>query len=144
MPLRLAATTSFSRSSLLQTFKVSRYVQPREEGDMKLFSLLTVWFIALAAPPAFAAGPFELLDGDRVVFLGNTLIEREQRSAYWETVLTIRYPHRRIQFRNLGWSGDTVFGEARAGFGTPADGFRQLKEHVLRSADGDLHRLRIE
>jgi lysophospholipase L1-like esterase len=83
------------------------------------------------APPASAAGHFELVDGDRVVLLGNTLIEREQRYGYWETLLTIRYPHRRIQFRNLGWSGDTVFGEARAGFGTLADGFRRLKEHVL-------------
>src|SRR6185312_12691836 len=34
-------------------------------------------------------------------------------------------------FRNLGWSGDTVFGDARAGFGTQVDGFRHLKEHVL-------------
>jgi lysophospholipase L1-like esterase len=84
-----------------------------------------------ASVPAFAAGPFELVDGDRVVFLGNTLIEREQRYGYWETLLTIRYPHRRIQFRNLGWSGDTVFGDARAGFGSMADGFRDLKEHVL-------------
>src|SRR5262249_40183438 len=30
-----------------------------------------------------------------------------------------------------GWSGDTVFGQARAGFGSTADGFRHLKEHVL-------------
>src|SRR5262249_36735193 len=30
----------------------------------------------------------------------------------------------------LGWSGDTVFGHARAGFGTVADGFNQLKAHV--------------
>src|SRR5438105_2811117 len=78
-----------------------------------------------------AADRFELVDGDRVVFLGNTLIEREQRYGYWETLLTIRYPHRHIQFRNLGWSGDTVFGDARAGFGWAADGFRHLKDHVL-------------
>src|SRR5438270_8922814 len=85
----------------------------------------------VASVSASAAAPFELVDGDRVVLLGNTLIEREQRYGYWETLLTIRYPHRRIQFRNLGWSGDTVFGDARAGFGTTADGFRHLKEHVL-------------
>ena len=35
-----------------------------------------------------------------------------------------------MQFRNLGWSGDTVWGEARSGFGTVADGFEQLKKHV--------------
>lgn len=87
--------------------------------------------LALGAPPARAANAFELVDGDRVVLLGNTLIEREQRYGYWETALTRRYPDRSITFRNLGWSGDTVFGEARAGFGGPADGFRHLKEHVL-------------
>jgi lysophospholipase L1-like esterase len=80
---------------------------------------------------AGAAEPFELKDGDRVVLLGNTLIEREQRYGYWEAALTSRYPGRNVVFRNLGWSGDTVFGHARAGFGSTADGFRHLKEHVL-------------
>ena len=77
------------------------------------------------------AEKFELRDGDRVVFLGNTLIEREQKYGYLETALTERYPNRNVTFRNLGWSGDTVWGEARAVFGTQADGFRALKEHVL-------------
>ena len=71
------------------------------------------------------------MDGDRVVWLGNTMIEREQRYGYWETVLTSQHPDKGISFRNLGWSGDTVFGEARAGFGSAADGFRHLKTHVL-------------
>lgn len=79
---------------------------------------------------AAAIETFELRDGDRVVMLGNTLIEREQRYGYWEAELTRHYPTRNIIFRNLGWSGDTVFGEARARFGTAADGFRHLKEHV--------------
>jgi hypothetical protein len=74
---------------------------------------------------------FSLRDGDRVVLIGSTLIEREQRYGYWETALTRRYPDKSIIFRNLGWSGDTVFGDARAGFGTQADGFRHLKDHVL-------------
>jgi lysophospholipase L1-like esterase len=77
------------------------------------------------------AGEFQLKDGDRVIFLGNTLIEREQRTGYWETMLTSRYPDKNITFRNLGWSGDTVWGDARASFGTAADGFRELKEHVF-------------
>ncbi len=89
-----------------------------------------VW-VASIASLACAAEPFELRQGDRVVWLGNTLIEREQRDGYWEAALTRRYPGRAITFRNLGWSGDTVFGHARAGFGTTADGFQHLKEHVL-------------
>lgn len=91
------------------------------------------WFILLSlvgrAVPV-SAETLELKDGDRVVLIGSTLIEREQRYGYWETMLTSRYPARNIQFRNLGWSGDTVWGEARAGFGTPADGYKALLEHV--------------
>jgi lysophospholipase L1-like esterase len=87
--------------------------------------------LAVAAPAVRAAEPFALKDGDRVVFVGNTLIEREQRYAYWETAFTSRYPDKNVTFRNLGWSGDTVFGDARAGFGTQKDGFNHLKEHVL-------------
>jgi lysophospholipase L1-like esterase len=43
-----------------------------------------------------------------------------------ETALTAGYPDRQITFRNLGWSGDTVFGEARAVFGSAEDGFQRL------------------
>jgi lysophospholipase L1-like esterase len=78
-----------------------------------------------------AAEPFRLSDGDRVVLVGNTLIEREQRYGYWETALTRLFSGKKIVFRNLGWSGDTVFGLARAGFGSQADGFKHLREHVL-------------
>jgi lysophospholipase L1-like esterase len=93
--------------------------------------LLALCVIPSAVLVARAAEAWQLLDGDRVVLVGSTLIEREQRYGYWETALIRRYPGRNIMFRNLGWSGDTVFGEARAGFDTPADGFRRLKEHVL-------------
>ncbi len=87
---------------------------------------------ACAADAAKPAKPeaFNLNDNDRVVLLGNTLIEREQRYGYWEAALTARFPDKNIQFRNLGWAGDTVWGQARAGFGTQADGFKHLKEHV--------------
>ena len=90
--------------------------------------------VSIAPPPSFAAAPaekFALRDGDRVVLIGNTLIERAATYGYLETALTERYPERNIIFRNLGWSGDTVWGDARAQFGTAADGFRQLKDHVL-------------
>ncbi|HEV3163908.1 MAG TPA: SGNH/GDSL hydrolase family protein [Isosphaeraceae bacterium] len=80
---------------------------------------------------ADAEARFELIDGDRVVLIGNTFVESDQSHGYLETLLTARWPDRTITFRNLGWSGDTVFGEARARFGTPADGFQHLKEHVL-------------
>jgi hypothetical protein len=92
-------------------------------------ALLCLGLVArsLAAPPD---APFELRDGDRVVLLGGTFIERDQEYGYLETLLTSRFPDRTITFRNLGWSGDTVRGEARSRFGPPAEGFDHLKTHV--------------
>ncbi len=64
------------------------------------------------------------------MLLGSTFIERAQSHGYLETALTSRFPGRKIQFRNLGWSGDNVRGEARAGFGPVELGFEELKTHV--------------
>ena len=96
---------------------------------MKHLPFLALSLCSFAIDGVRAAEGFTLHEGDRVVLVGSTLIEREQRYGYWETALTRRFPS--VTFRNLGWSGDTVFGDARAGFGTQADGFRHLKEHVL-------------
>lgn len=76
------------------------------------------------------AGTFELVDGDRVVLLGGTFIERDQRDGYIETALTRAFPDADVAYRNLGWSGDTVFGHARAAFDTVEDGYLRLVEHV--------------
>src|SRR6185312_9021814 len=38
----------------------------------------------IAAQPAAAVPKFEIEDGDRIVWIGNTLVEREQRYGYWE------------------------------------------------------------
>ena len=62
-----------------------------------------------------AAAPFELKDGDRVIFLGDTLIEREQHYGWIELMLTTRFPDRRVTFRNLGWSADLPDGESHLG-----------------------------
>ena len=78
------------------------------------------------APRLTAADPFEFKDGDRVVLLGSTLIEREQKYGYWELMLTLKNKDKNVTFRNLGWSGDTVFGEARNGFDESPKGFERL------------------
>jgi lysophospholipase L1-like esterase len=102
-------------------------------GVWSLSSPVTLAWLVLTSFDAVLADEspkFELRDGDRVVFVGSTFIERDQTHGYLETLLTSRYPDRHVTFRNLGWSGDTVFGEARARFGSPADGFQHLREHV--------------
>ncbi|WP_185958257.1 SGNH/GDSL hydrolase family protein [Fodinibius sediminis] len=75
---------------------------------------------------------FELENEDRVVLLGNSLIQYDQQHGYIEYALTTRWPQKDITFRNLGWTGDTVHGKARTYYTTPPGPYEllidQLKE----------------
>lgn len=71
-----------------------------------------------------------LQDGDRVVLVGGALIEREQQFGHVEVMLHAMNPDKKFTVRNLGWSGDTVWGDARAGFGTQKDGYKKLVEQI--------------
>ncbi len=73
---------------------------------------------------------FDFRDQERIVVVGSTLIEREQRYGYWEAALTAALGDKSMTLRNLGWSGDTVWGEARAGFDSPAEGYQRLVDQV--------------
>lgn len=70
--------------------------------------------LALLLSVAFPAGltaqtePFELREGERIVFIGNTFAERMQLFAHFEALLASSRPGARLSFRNLGWSGDEV------------------------------------
>jgi putative heme-binding domain-containing protein len=94
-------------------------------------SIAAACFFALVfGAQAQQTNAFELLDGDKVVLIGDTFIEREQSYGYVEYVLTTRFPDRNVTFRNLGWSGDTPAGVSRAGFDTPDKGFDRIKEEI--------------
>lgn len=74
-----------------------------------------------------------LQDGDRILFIGDAFFEREYRFGLIETALTVAHADKQLTFRNLGWSGDTVWGEARALFGKPSDGYADLLKFVDRA-----------
>jgi putative heme-binding domain-containing protein len=101
---------------------------------MKLhrFLLPALMVSACSLPPARAqnTNAFELRDGDRVVFLGDTFLEREQNFGFIEHLATTHFPDSHITFRNLGWSADAPLGVSRAGFDTPDKGFDRLKEQL--------------
>src|SRR5262245_65403065 len=94
----------------------------------------TLLICALAAPPDDKPKAFEFKDGDRIVWVGNTLVEREQRYGYWETVLFAANPGKNMTLRNLGWSGDTVSGEPRGRyrFTKAGDRFGHIVEQKLQ------------
>src|SRR5262245_38465226 len=96
-------------------------------------SLLPLQLVfVISAAYAATETPFDFRDGDRVVSSVATLIERDGAYAYIEHRLTSQFPDRNVQFRNLGWSGDTPQGTARASFDfdKPGKGFEKLKDAV--------------
>ncbi len=66
--------------------------------------------------------PSWLSPGDRVAWLGGTLIERVQETGGLEAAWLGRAPFSGLTFCNLGWSGDDVRGRARNVFGDLAEG----------------------
>jgi len=94
-----------------------------------------LWLLPFCLAPSAAFGQadktFEFRDGDTVVLLGNTFIEREARDGFIETWLTLASDRKNVRFRNLGWSGDTVECAARSYFGPPQEGFDRLKANLL-------------
>jgi len=100
-------------------------------GPLLLGLLMIVQSAARDARADEPPNPWRLQNGDRVVLVGDTFIERDQRYGYLETMLTLANPDRDATFRNLGWSADTTRGLSRAGFDPPEAGFVALKEQVL-------------
>lgn len=76
---------------------------------------------------------FELKDGDRVVFLGNSVFENDFQYGYLEFALTTRFPDRHVTFRNLGWTGDNVFGDARSTFTNPPTAYEHLIQNITKA-----------
>jgi putative heme-binding domain-containing protein len=116
----------------MNTMMLNRFLPAGIPRKPSLRRLITPLLLIALAPWGRAENtqPLELRDGDRVVLLGDTLIEREQTFGYLEYVLTTHYPDRHVTFRNLGWSADTPLGASRAGFDTPDKGFERLKEQL--------------
>jgi lysophospholipase L1-like esterase len=81
-----------------------------------------------SAPPQPTT--FEFMDGDRLVLIGNTVFEREQRYGSFEPRLALALGETKVSVRNLAWSGDTVFGHARSYFGPPEEGLQRLSAHL--------------
>src|SRR5688572_23651701 len=100
--------------------------------------LLVCPLIAGIAPhPATAqiTNAFDLRDGDRIVLVGDTLIEREPTYGHLEYLLATQFPTQNVTVRNLGWSGDTPLGQSRVGFDhgkSPEFWFSQLTNSIAQ------------
>lgn len=68
------------------------------------------WLLAATA----CAGDFLIRDGDRVVFLGDSITEQRLYTTYLEAYALTRHPEWKLSFRNVGWGGDTSWLRQRA------------------------------
>ncbi len=75
-----------------------------------LFLLASVGLVGLngACAGESRSVSLEVIQGDSIVFIGNTFAERLHLFGYFETLLHSKYPDHRLKIRNMGWSGDEV------------------------------------
>jgi lysophospholipase L1-like esterase len=86
--------------------------------------------VAPSVPKPPAPKVFEFKQGDKVILIGSTVLEREQRYATLEPKLALALGEKAVTVRNLAWSGDTVFGHARSYFGPPEEGLQRMSAHL--------------
>ena len=100
-------------------------------------SVLFVLGTCVGQANAWGAETFDFRDGDRVVFLGDALVEQEQYAGWIELMMTAAFPEQDVTFRNLGWSADTPSGKSRfglsllpAGRAPAGEGWKQLVKQL--------------
>lgn len=71
-------------------------------------SFFTLFAVTSFAAQAMAAD-FFIHDGDRVIFLGDSITQQRLYTTYIEAYALTRYPQWKLTFRNVGWGGDTAW-----------------------------------
>jgi lysophospholipase L1-like esterase len=93
----------------------------------------------IAAVASYGADAFLIHDGDRVVFLGDSITEQRLYTTYIEAYTLSRHPDWKLSFRNVGWGGDTSWLRQRAHpdeaklFAADADAQQKMVEASVKS-----------
>jgi lysophospholipase L1-like esterase len=75
-----------------------------------LLSMLLLAVFALHAQQAAVPADFQIVDGDRVVFYGDSITEQRLYSTDIEVFILTRFPDRHVTFFHSGVGGDRVSG----------------------------------
>ena len=76
--------------------------------------------------PVATTLPLKLKKGARIAFVGNTLLDRSQGYAYFESMLVQAFPDYALVMRNFAWSADEVDLQPRP------DNFATVAQHLTR------------
>ncbi|MDE0577646.1 MAG: hypothetical protein OSB39_11915, partial [Opitutales bacterium] len=68
----------------------------------------SVFIILLGFLGQLAQAGLEFKKGDRILFYGNSFIERLQGHGLLEASLQLAHPEKNLEFRSLAWTGDEV------------------------------------
>jgi lysophospholipase L1-like esterase len=110
--------------------------RPLHTRAMSIYYLkrLAVGVTALVAVGRAPAADFPIHDGDRVVFLGDSITEQRLYTTYIEAYTLARFPAWRLTLRNVGWGGDTSWLRQRS----------HPDENKLFAADADSQQTMVE
>src|SRR5438876_8413920 len=79
-------------------------------------TILCACLLALALQAAsIAQNRFQLHNGDRVVFYGDSITDQRLYTTFAETYVVTRFPKMNVGFVHSGWSGDRVTGGGGGG-----------------------------
>ena len=94
--------------------------------------VLLVCGITLTCPSVRGAESLQLKKGDHVAYIGNTMADRMQHSAWLETYIHAMYPDLELTFRNLGYPGDELKLRPREdNFGSPDEWLTKVQANVV-------------
>ncbi|WP_166829380.1 PVC-type heme-binding CxxCH protein [Thalassoroseus pseudoceratinae] len=79
---------------------------------------------AKPAKPIATTLPLKLNEGDRIAFIGNTLLERSQEFGHFEAMLHQAFPKHQLVTRTLAWSADEINNQPRP------DNFADTEQHL--------------
>lgn len=130
--LMIAAVTSISAAVLItrsdateksedrvETPKVITTVTPNEVQQKKQERPKYLQPIPLKKAAAPVSLPIEPVEGESIVFVGNTLAARMEHFNFFETALHQQFPEKQITFRNMGFPGHTPGYRPEAGSEDP-------------------------
>ena len=107
--------------------------------------LVALAFASVSLAAGALGADFPIHDGDRVVFLGDSITEQRLYTTYIESYVLTRYPTWKLSFRNTGWGGDTAWlrqrfhpDEGKLFAATEADQQAMVEDSVKRGLERDV------
>ena len=80
------------------------------EPIVKIFLRSLAMSAWVLIPVCLAQDTFQIKDGDRVVFYGDSITDQRLYTTFAETYMLTRFPQRKVTFVHSGWGGDRVTG----------------------------------